>query len=344
MPRETTQSQALTVNTSRAVAVAGKIDEIASGAMEVFKSSDSFEKDLVIAQAVGDLRAALTEEVMQPIMALMNTNIGFKTDRNPMVKNARGEYPTPYSWQEVREVFIESKLRGFRTTGNEFNIISGGFYGAQNGFNRLVKSFPGVTDFKEFYEVPRMHPNGEAAIVKCKATWKLKGNADSVEREFPIKVNSHMGADAILGKAKRKLLKAAYDQMTGTNTPEGDPGDSIDIETEVVKEAPATPTPKFEPTKTSSKPATAVETQAAGAPSSSTAGSSSAASAQDELANVVIGAGHNFDKWKMWAESNGYLEGIPTDNVNSFEEVPENLARLCIGAKSGLLNALKQIK
>lgn len=340
MPRETTQSQALTVNTTRALAVAQRIDEIASGAMEVFKSSDSFEKDLAIAQAVADLRAALTEEVMQPVMALMNTNIGFKTDRNPLAQQG----VQPYSWQEVREVFIESKLRGFRTTGNEFNIIAGGFYGAQNGFNRLCKSFPGVTEFKETYEVPRMHPNGEGAIVKCKATWKLNGRADSVEREFPIKVNKFMGNDAILGKAKRKLLKAAYDQMTGTNTPEGDPGDSIDIETEVVKEAPATPTPKFEPTKTSSKPATAVETQAAGAPSSSTAGSSSAASAQDELANVVIGAGHNFDKWKMWAESNGYLEGIPTDNVNSFEEVPENLARLCIGAKSGLLNALKSIR
>jgi hypothetical protein len=218
---------------------AQRIDEIASVAMDVFKASGSFESELAVARAVGDLRAALTPEMMQPVMALMNTDLGFRTDRDPKItpKDKDGNPMTPYSLDVVREVVIEAKLRGFHVVGNEFNIIAARFYACKNGFRRKVITWPGVTDFKDSYDVPRL-VGDKGAIVKCKATWRKDGIADGLEREFPIRVNFGMGADAILGKTQRKLLAAVHDRLSGVITPEGDIGD------EVVP-APATPEPKF---------------------------------------------------------------------------------------------------
>jgi hypothetical protein len=211
--------------------VARRVDEIASGAMELFKSSGSFESELAVARAVSDLRAALTAEMMQPVMALMNTDLGFRTDRDPKVtpKDKDGNLLTPYPMEVVRECLIEALLRGFHTVGNEWNIIAGRFYACKNGFRRKVVQFDGVTDFKDTYEVPRL-VGEKGAVVKCKATWRKGGTADSLEREFPIRVNFGMGADAILGKAQRKLLAAVHDRLLGVITPEGDVGD-IEVQT-----------------------------------------------------------------------------------------------------------------
>ncbi len=113
---------------------AKRIDQIAGGAMELFKHAGSFEAELAVAQAVADLRAVLTPEAMQPIMALMNTDLGFRTDRDPKVtpRDKEGNPMTPYSVDVVRECFIEAKLRGFHAVGNEWNIIASRFHVARH--------------------------------------------------------------------------------------------------------------------------------------------------------------------------------------------------------------------
>src|SRR5699024_6704028 len=126
-------------------------------------------------------------------------------DGNPMI---------PYSVEVVRECFIESKLRGFHAVGNEWNIIAGRFYACKSGFRRQVTQWPGLTDFKDNYEVPRLIGD-KGAVVKCRATWNKEGIAQSIEREIPVRVNHGMGSDAILGKAQRKLLAAVHDRLTG---------------------------------------------------------------------------------------------------------------------------------
>lgn len=201
---------------------ARRIDEIAASASAFFGKPASLEEELKVAQAMGELRAALTKDVMQPIMDLMNTNIGFKTDRDPN-RPVKGQTPTPYGWEVVRECFMESRLRGFHTVGNEWNIISGQFYAAKNGLDRKVKNFPGLTDFRMFFNVPDMKPSG--ATVKCKASWVRDGVADSLDADIPVRVNEYMGADAVLGKATRKLLARVHDRLTGTNTPEAEIGE-----------------------------------------------------------------------------------------------------------------------
>ncbi len=222
------------------LAIAKRIDEIASGAVELFKEAGSFEAELSVAQAMNDLRLALTNEVMAPVMALMNTDLGFRTDRDPKQTDTKTGKPLePYPVEVVRECFVESKLRGFHTIGNEWNIISGRFYACKNGLRRKVTTHPGVTDFKDRYDVPRV-AGEKGAIVKASASWKKDGVADSIECEIPVRVNFGMGSDAILGKGERKLLRRVHDRLSGVITPEGDVSDA-----ELEGAKPITPRPTF---------------------------------------------------------------------------------------------------
>ncbi len=211
----------------RALAVASawrRIDSIGASASEAFLSAGSFTKALNVATAIRDLRNALTDEVMEPIMELMNSPLGFLTDQDPLRPSATNPHPKPYSVAVVRDCFIEGRLRGFFPVNNEMNIIAGRFYGAVAGFDRLVRNHPRVTDFKDFYDVPRVL--GDAgALVKCRATWKQDKIAQTFEREFAVRINRGMGTDAIAGKAKRKLLAAVYARLTGVVTPDGEAGD-----------------------------------------------------------------------------------------------------------------------
>src|SRR4051794_38820181 len=119
------------------------IDEIALQAAGVFGKAESFAEELALAQAMTDIKALLTPEVMRPIMALMNSDLGFRTDKDPSVWNKRdNKYNEAYSVDVVRNVVIEARLRGFHTINNEFNIIAGRFYGTKNGFIRKVITHP----------------------------------------------------------------------------------------------------------------------------------------------------------------------------------------------------------
>lgn len=221
------------------LATAKAIDEVATGAMELFSQAGSFEHELGIAHAMQDLRTMLSPEVMAPIMSLMNTRLGFQTDRDPKRPGENGRSTEPYSVDVVRDVVIEARLRGFHTVGNEFNIISGGFYAAKNGFRRKLtdgKTFKGLSDFRDSYDVPR-NVADKGAIVRCRAEWKLNGTLQTLEAEIPVKVNAYMGTDAVLGKAERKLLKRVHDRLAGVNTPDAEAGE---------EPVPATP-PQREP-------------------------------------------------------------------------------------------------
>lgn len=232
-------------NKSALQLAAKNIDIISKSAMEAFASPESFEKELAVASAVQEMRVALSAPVMAEVMALMNTSIGFDTDRNPnkTPKDKDGSPMTPYSVEVVRDVFIESRLRGFHVVGKEFSIISGNFYGGVNGLERLTRTHKKVMNFRDTYDVPRALGD-KGALVKCRAEWLQddgSGNkpAQTLEREFAIRVNAGQGADAILGKAKRKLMAAVLSRLTGAIVPEGDTDDvPLNVAT-----APATPTP-----------------------------------------------------------------------------------------------------
>lgn len=239
------ESKALTTREQKRALLAQQareIDEAAQGAAALFHGAEvSTEKELLLAMSVVDLRKALTPEVMEPIMSLMNSPLGFLTDRDPS-KPSKGpdgnwQVPKPYDVETVRDCVISAKMMGFRVVGNEFNIIAGKCYPAKGGYRRKLtdkKSFPGLTDFRDTYEVPRM-VGDKGAIVKCRATWKRNGVEDSLECEFAVRNNANMGTDALLGKAERKLCKRVHDILLGASTPDAE------IDEDALKAANATP-------------------------------------------------------------------------------------------------------
>lgn len=364
-------STAVTLAQRRALVLetATKIDETAAAAMVHFKGAGSMAAELQVAQAMADLRAMLTPDVMLPIMAVMNTDLGFRTDRDPKQVNTKTGAPyVPYPVEVVRDVLIESKLRGFHTIGNEFNIISGRFYAAKSGFRRKLtdgKSFPGLTGFRDSYDVPRLQGD-KGAIIKCRAEWKLDGKADKMEFEFAIRVNAGMGADAIQGKAERKLCKRVHDLLSGVNTPDAEVGEDPAMgATNVTHTAPPPPPPAAAPRPVDDDdipfPATHIN-QGANADdgTATTAATDPAVSGepadprgdggdpapvagpeagdpepepetpQQRLAGVVLRAGFTFDQFIRCEIVNAWFDGKQgrpqLANVMSFDDVPASIA------------------
>lgn len=169
-------------------------------------------KALIVARAVKQFKALLSDAVMRDIMELQNSPLGFKTD------NTEHGYAMPV----VRDCVIQAFMRGLRVTGNEINIIAGNLYVTKEGFERLLAELDGLSNLKIQLGVPATQEGG--ALVPARAEWQMHGVRDSMtwEKEdtadyrIPIRVNRAMGVDAILGKAKSKVLRTIYSRVTGS--------------------------------------------------------------------------------------------------------------------------------
>lgn len=222
-----------------------RLDAIAAeSSLIASDAATPFSQAITTANAIKEIRAALTDEVIKEvILPLMNTKLGFRTDRDPSrpvwnKQECRMIAPEPYPLATVRECAIEAMLRGLVMVGNTWNIIAGNAYVTKEGFWFLIKNrIKGLTNFQVTVGVPKMvRPAGDArnaqdeeakgALVPCSASWKMNGIADRIEREIPIRVNAMMGADAIIGKAERKILAAAHSQITGTALGDADATES----------------------------------------------------------------------------------------------------------------------
>lgn len=191
---------------------------------------------LILAKSMVDLRKVMSQDLVEKVFSpLQGTKLGFKTDLD-----SKGGY----AWDVVRDVMIEGMIRGFRPVGNEINIIASNFYGTQEGFDRKVNEFPGLTNLELSPGVPVL--DGGQALVSYDATWLLNGNRDRlslskfktddgevVDRRIPVKVNNGQGADATLGKTKRKMLARIYERLSGVKIYEGD---AIEASGETVSE------------------------------------------------------------------------------------------------------------
>lgn len=225
--------------------------------LAALENAEQFPKAFAMARGIAQLRELITPELMKEIMPLMNTALGFQTDKNPsQIDYKTGKPHIPYTESVVKECFIESVLRGYSPVGNEWNILAGRCYVTKGGLGRKLKELDGLTDFKPFFGVPRM-AGDKSAVVAASATWRMQGVPDKIEREFSIKVNAGMGSDAIVGKAERKLRAAAYEQITGSRLTDGDADDEADaIPTTAAKSADV---PLAEKLKQAQQPASARE-------------------------------------------------------------------------------------
>lgn len=171
-----------------------------------------------LSQGIAQLKQMLTVQQTEWLfMPLMGSPLGFVTDLDKEPPDKR--YPA----HVVRDVIVEALLRGYMPVGNEFNIIAGRFYAAKNGLERLVREYPGVQRLILVPGVPTAAPNN-TALVPYTATWIYQGaemaircevSKDGEDTRIPVRVNSGMGPDAILGKAERKMYWRILKRLTG---------------------------------------------------------------------------------------------------------------------------------
>jgi hypothetical protein len=181
---------------------------------------------LDVAASIEDLKGLFDKpEIKQRIVALQDTPLGFRTDKDPRQTNKKtGQKNEPYFWEVVRDCAIEATLRGLQLVGNQFNIISYRTYVTKEGFEFLIKRLKNVTDFRPVVGVPKTLSGG--ALIECEATWNIGNHPQSLKVVIPVKSDDYSGADQLIGKATRKFLKRCYEMMSGVPTPEGDAGDS----------------------------------------------------------------------------------------------------------------------
>ena len=96
---------------------------------------DEFSRVMVMAEAVSELREAMTDKAMSAVMSLAGTSMGFRTDKDR--KEGGG---TDYPIGVVRECLIEAMLRGVSVVGNQFNIIANRFYMTKEGWDQRLKN------------------------------------------------------------------------------------------------------------------------------------------------------------------------------------------------------------
>ncbi len=235
------------------------------------------EQAILVVEGMEYLRGLLTDEILiRCFKPLMGNPRGFLTDRDRKPEKDQYEPGT------VRECLIEAMLLGVSPLGNQFNIISGRTYITRNGITALLQQLEGLTDLRvDPIDVPEGSKLG--SIVPMRATWCFTGKQDSMERRIPVRVNEGQGADAILGKADRKMKAAIYARLTGTVfTEEGE----IDDEAKPAKPNPFDEINKLNKVQTASKPA-----QQADGAQGSTAGEGDTTSAAQPSPAVAPGTG-----------------------------------------------------
>lgn len=201
------------------------IDKLNSTVISVISMDgmNGFEKAFKIAQATADLRAALTEDYMKPIMALQGSKLGFLTDKDD---------ENGYKMDVVRDCLIEAVLTGVQPFGNQFNIISSKCYVTKEGFGHLLSK----VEYDITPMLPRINTERTSAAIVMKCEWvDHKGIKHTKEIDYPIRMNKGMGTDAVIGKAIRKARAYIFSKISGIEIGEGDvrDGESIVVSSKI---------------------------------------------------------------------------------------------------------------
>jgi len=175
-----------------------------------------FEKAYKIAYAAGELKVLLSKEYMKPIMALQGNKLGFKTD-----KDTANGYPE----ETVKNCLIEAVLTGVQPFGNQFNIIAGNCYITKEGFGYLLKNYRGLS-YEIIPSLPRINQDKSGAAIVMKVEWTLNGVTKERSLDIPVKMNSFMGTDAVIGKATRKARAWLFNTINDSEIADGDVTDT----------------------------------------------------------------------------------------------------------------------
>lgn len=183
---------------------------------------------------VQQLRMALSDEVMNAVFVpLMNTTIGFRTDKDPNkpAKQKDGSYkaPAPYPMAVVRDCLIDAISIGLMPTGNQFNIIAGRMYPTKEGYTALLKKI----GCKYIISVgqDQQKPDAPFAEIPCKINYDWNGDKGGYTFIATVKKDSYSSADQLRGKAERRAKKSLYEYLTGCDFGDADEDSSAPMAT-----------------------------------------------------------------------------------------------------------------
>lgn len=222
---------------SRSTELAVSLDHLALEAQQALSCKGSFEKAINMGIAMNRLREALTPAVMESIMKLKGSQLGFRTD-----EGAGSQYKDGISYgvDVVRECLIVATCMGLSPVGNQWNILAGRTYVTKEGMTYLLKNLDGLTNLKMVYHPAEIRESSTAGVskqgkeyqriereglVRVDMSWEFRGVADSETLEFCIRVNNGMSQDAIIGKAERKAKAWLYAHLTDTVISDGEVDD-----------------------------------------------------------------------------------------------------------------------
>jgi hypothetical protein len=175
---------------------------------------------------VKTLRDAMTDEVMKEVfMPLMNTKIGFLTDRNGK-PNSKGETKPLYSIDVVRDSVIDAVSMGLLPTGNQFNIIAERMYPTKEGYTFLLKKLA----CKYFLEIGADNNSSQTfAVIPVKLNYEFLGAKNSFVANISVKKDTYSSPDQLRGKAEKRAKKILYEYLTGIDL--GETSDEIENNT-----------------------------------------------------------------------------------------------------------------
>lgn len=170
------------------------------------------------------LREALTDEVMKQVfMPLMNTKVGFLTDRNGRPRK-NGTVQPLYTIPVVRDAIIDAVSIGLLPTGNQFNIIAERMYPTKEGYTALLRKL-GVKYFIDVSFDKGQTPG--FAEIPCKINYEHNGEKNGFSIVATVKKDDYSSPDQLRGKAERRAKKALYEYITGCDFGEADESSSV---------------------------------------------------------------------------------------------------------------------
>lgn len=173
---------------------------------------------------VKTLREILTDEIMNAVfMPLMNTKVGFLTDRSGK-PDRQGNIKPLYTIAVVRDAIIDAVSVGLMPTGNQINIIAERMYPTKEGYTHLL------TDLGVKYILDIGIDDGtnkDYAKIPVKINYEHKGEKNSFTTTATVKKDSFSSHDQLRGKAERRAKKVLYEYLTGFDMGDADEESSV---------------------------------------------------------------------------------------------------------------------
>ena len=200
---------------------ANKVNDILVVTKQIATQTNPIMKGLLQANAMEQINALITPELMKPVEKLFGTSLGIKTDKK-------------YDEAVMKRIFIEATLGGWGIVGNQVNVLGGNLYITAKGYLPRLREFPGLKfKFPFQHRLPVQDPNHGTWSVTTDIEYELNGTKHKVTITNPTKKNEGQSADALFGKADTKCARWLWNTVTGEDTMD-DSGSSEFVEAEVV--------------------------------------------------------------------------------------------------------------